>query len=70
MGYARRPWPHVIAAARAARDPEIECIAFAVNQLPMRDFISDPCPESEGPHDVIVSCGAVVCVNCEKVFWR
>lgn len=32
--------------------------------------VADPCLGNAGGHHFISSCGAVVCVHCERVVWR
>jgi hypothetical protein len=32
--------------------------------------IDDPCPANPAGHHPHASCGEVVCVHCERIFWR
>lgn len=61
--------PVVITIEQAVEDQIAQLID--VHSPPRDPFnVADRCEFNETGHQIIASCGSVVCVHCAKVFWQ
>lgn len=68
MGFHRQPQPATL--DRATLHDLIEERLAELMEPHDPFLIEGACPQSQGGHQAISSCGDVVCLHCSKVFWQ